>query len=40
MVKLIGRILCWIGLHDYRVGFGSEDVEKDKCRRCGVTRTV
>ncbi len=40
MVKLIDRFLCWIGFHDYRVGFGSEDVEKDKCRRCGVTRTV
>jgi len=47
MVKLpplLGRILCWLGLHDFRVvsksfGFGTEGVERDECRRCGVTVT-
>ncbi len=47
MVKLpplLGRILCWLGFHDFRVvnvtfQFGTEGVEKDVCRRCGVTRT-
>jgi hypothetical protein len=41
---LLGRILCWLGFHDFRVvnvtfGFGTDGVEKDECRRCGVTRT-
>ena len=47
MVKLpplLGRILCWFGLHDFRLvsksfGFGTEGVERDECRRCGVTVT-
>lgn len=47
MVKLpplLGRILCWLGFHDYRVvdvtfEFGTDAVEKDECRRCGFTRT-
>ena len=47
MVKLptqLGRILCWLGFHDYRVvnvtfEFGGDAVEKDECRRCGATRT-
>jgi hypothetical protein len=46
MVKLpplLGRFLCWLGFHDFRVvnvtfGFGSDGVEKDECRRCGVIR--
>jgi hypothetical protein len=45
MVKLpplIGRILCWLGIHDFRVDsvtyeFGTDAVEKDVCRRCGIT---
>ena len=38
----IGRLLCWLGFHDFQVisatlGFGyAGDVEKVKCRRCGV----
>jgi len=42
---LIGRILCMLGLHDYRVeettfGFGGGgSVEKDRCRRCGKLYT-
>jgi hypothetical protein len=47
MVKLpplIGRVLCWLEFHDYRVinvtfQFGTGGVEKDVCRRCGATRT-
>ena len=44
MLKLIGRILCWLGFHDFRVvdvtfGFGTNGVERDECRRCGATRT-
>ncbi len=47
MVKLpplLGRILCWLGFHDYRVvsvtlGFGTGGVERDECRRCGATVT-
>jgi hypothetical protein len=47
MVKLpllLGRILCWLGFHDYRVvnvtfEFGTDALETDECRRCGVTRT-
>jgi hypothetical protein len=40
---LLGKILCWLGIHDFRVvnvtfGFGTDGVEKDECRRCGVTR--
>jgi len=42
--RLLGRFLCWFGFHDYRVvnityEFGTGGVEKDECRRCGVTRT-
>ena len=40
----VGRLLCWLGLHDFRVisetfGFGSGGVEKVECRRCGLTIT-
>jgi hypothetical protein len=40
----LGRLLCWLGFHDYRVvdvtfEFGSDPVEKDQCRRCGAIRT-
>jgi len=43
--SLLGRLLCWLGFHDYRVidktfGFGAGGgVEKVECRRCGVTIT-
>ena len=44
MVKLpksLGRFLCWLGFHDFRIvskkfEVGPESVEKDVCRRCGV----
>ncbi len=38
----IGRLLCWLGIHNFRVidrtfGFGAGgDIEKVECRRCGV----
>jgi len=40
MPILVGRLLCWIGLHDNRVisvtgSFGAGgSVEKRECRRC------
>ena len=45
MIKLLlGRLLCWLGFHDFRVvdvtfEFGTSGVERDRCQRCGVTRT-
>ena len=44
--KILGQLLCLLGLHDYHVisgtfGFGGAgNVEKMECRRCGhvVTR--
>ncbi len=39
--NMLGRLLCRLGLHDYRVvemifGFGpGGDTEKVRCRRCG-----
>lgn len=43
LLRFLGRILCWLGFHDYRVvnvtyEFGADPVEKDECRRCGATR--
>ena len=40
----LGRLLCWLGFHDFRVvsktfGFGTDGVEKDVCRRCGLAIT-
>lgn len=41
----LARILCWIGIHDFRVinvtfGFSAGDqVEKVECRRCGFKTT-
>ena len=41
----LGRLLCWLGVHDYRlveciIGFGPGGlVEKVECRRCGYTTT-
>ena len=43
--SLLGRLLCRLGVHDYRVleimfQFGSGgSIEKVECRRCGVTVT-
>lgn len=47
MLKLppwFGQLLCWLGIHDFRVvsetfGFGSRGVEKVECKRCGITVT-
>lgn len=39
--QILGRLLCWLGLHDFRVinvrfGFGaSGNIEQVECRRCG-----
>ena len=45
MEELLGRILCWIGFHDFHVigadfsfGQGGE-VETVECRRCGYWMT-
>ncbi|GMQ87483.1 MAG: hypothetical protein BMS9Abin08_0687 [Gammaproteobacteria bacterium] len=40
---LLGRLLCWLGFHDFRVidrafEFGDGGgIEKVECRRCGAT---
>jgi hypothetical protein len=45
MRSLLARLLCLIGVHDFRiveviVGFGpSGTVEKVECRRCGLVTT-
>ncbi len=45
MEELLGRILCWIGFHDFHVidasfSFGQGgDVETVECRRCGYRLT-
>ena len=44
LARLLGQLLCWLGIHDYRVvdvifEFGADPVEKDQCRRCGAIRT-
>lgn len=45
MLNWIGRLLCRLGIHDYRLievvgSFGaSGQVEKVECRRCGCTTT-
>jgi hypothetical protein len=41
----VGRLLCLVGIHDYRVlevrfGFGEGNrIEKVECRRCGQVST-
>jgi len=41
----VGRLLCWLGVHDFRVvdvtfGFGAGgSVERVECRRCGLVTT-
>ena len=44
MKKLIGKILCWFGFHDFRVidvnyEFATKGIEHDECNRFGVIRT-
>ncbi len=41
---LIGRLLCWLGFHDFEIisesfSFGGGGIETDECRRCGLRRT-
>ncbi len=42
MPPILGRLLCYLGLHDMRVidktfGFGAGGgTEKVECRRCGI----
>ena len=41
--SLLGRLLCWLGFHDFRVidktfeFGGGGGIEKVECRRCGTT---
>ncbi len=43
--EFAGRLLCWRGIHDFRVvdvtfGFGEGgSVERVECRRCGLVTT-
>ncbi len=45
LLPILGRFLCWLGFHDFRVidrtfEFGAGgSVEKVECRRCGVIMT-
>ena len=45
MPTLIGRVLCFLGLHDYALidaafSFGSPGgISKLRCRRCGKIKT-
>lgn len=45
MRTVLGRILCFFGVHDFQVidatlGFGSGGgVAKVRCKRCGLTTT-
>ena len=42
--KFLGRLLCQLGIHDFRVvnvtfGFGGAgNVERLECRRCGLVK--
>ncbi len=44
-LPLLGKLLCWLGFHDFYVVSKSfefragEAVEKVECRRCGCTTT-
>lgn len=42
--QLLGKILCWLDMHDFRVitesfSFGGGGIETVECRRCGLRRT-
>ena len=45
MPEIIGRVLCFLGLHDLELidatfGFGSPGgISKLRCRRCGTIQT-
>jgi len=44
MPKLLARLPCLLGFHDFRIvekviSFGSGNVEKVQCKRCGLTIT-
>jgi len=42
--RLFGKVLCWLGFHDFHViegsfSFGGGGIETVECRRCGLRRT-
>ncbi len=44
MLKFPTRLPCLLGFHDFRIietvaSFGSGNVEKVQCKRCGLTIT-
>ncbi|GMR14539.1 MAG: hypothetical protein BMS9Abin30_0142 [Gammaproteobacteria bacterium] len=44
LYRLLGRILCWLKFHDFRIitesfSFGSGGVETVECHRCGLRMT-
>lgn len=45
MPEILGRILCYLGVHDYELtgatfGFGAPGgISKLRCRRCGTVKT-
>ncbi len=45
MPKILGRLLCLLGIHDFRIaeatlGFGpGGSVQKVQCKRCGLATT-
>ena len=42
--RLLGKILCWLGFHDFRIinesfSFGGGGIETVECQRCGLRKT-
>ena len=42
--RLLGKILCWLGFHDFRLisesfSFGGGGIETVECQRCGLRKT-
>jgi len=43
-IRLFGKVLCWLGFHDYHIiketfSFSGEGIETVECRRCGLRVT-
>jgi hypothetical protein len=43
-IPLFGKILCWLGFHDFYIisesfSFGGGGIETVGCRRCGLRKT-
>jgi hypothetical protein len=41
---LLGKILCWLGFHDFHIikesfSFGGGGIETVECQRCGLRKT-